>query len=106
MLRVFVTMPSTYLAVELHLWCFPSNCEERHHSTMYVVCEVAVEQPGAGVVCVGVKHHEAAGLDHGLVHVVTIVVKDDAMPVSGVDGIFTAQGAHIPANPEGKVKQQ
>jgi hypothetical protein len=35
--------------------------EERHHATMNVVVEVAVEQPGAGIVCVSIKRYHSTG---------------------------------------------
>lgn len=90
---------SAYLAIQLQLGLFTGDGEQCHHATMNVVCEVAVEEPGAGVVCVSIKYHEAAGLDNSLIHVVPVVVKDNAVPVSSVNGVLTAQGAHIPPNP-------
>lgn len=40
--------------------------EHSHHAAVHVVAEVAVEEPRARVVCVGVQHPHCAGLYNSL----------------------------------------
>lgn len=59
-------LSGTHLATEVVLRCCACHVEECHHAAVYVVVEVAVEQPCARVVCVGIHSDHAAGQDSHL----------------------------------------
>jgi len=85
-----------HLSLEVKGGCLARHIEERHHASCDVVCQVAVEQPGARVVCVGIKHSHGTGLNNNLQYNINSIMLLIAYKMRYA--ILVAYGSQAPAN--------
>jgi len=103
---VCMSRSAAHLAVDCWWRCVAADGEQRHHPAVDVIGEVAVEQPGAGVVSDGVHDNHGTGLHHHLTHRKTAQPRPGTGALSSRNARASRQPTHCSTPVTGSIMLQ